>query len=106
MPAAVGVIETCGFPAVLAAADAMVKGGHVTLSYFDKAEKGRFFVAVRGAISEVKPAVEAGLEAAENTFGGEVTSHYIIPNPPANIASVLPISYSEGSEAFRILPGE
>ncbi|HEY9597998.1 MAG TPA: BMC domain-containing protein, partial [Cyanophyceae cyanobacterium] len=34
MPAAVGTIETVGFPAVLAAADAMVKAGAVTLVYY------------------------------------------------------------------------
>jgi len=33
MPQAVGVIQTLGFPAFLAAADAMVKGGRVTLLY-------------------------------------------------------------------------
>ncbi|MGK7878184.1 MAG: carbon dioxide-concentrating mechanism protein CcmK [Xenococcaceae cyanobacterium] len=102
MPTAVGVIETLGFPAVLAAADAMVKGGRVTLVYFDKAEKGNFVVAIRGSISEVKPAVEAGLEAANNTYGGEVMSHYIVPNPPENVVCVLPIEYTEKVEQFRV----
>ncbi|QIZ71216.1 carbon dioxide-concentrating mechanism protein CcmK [Oxynema aestuarii] len=101
MPAAVGVIETLGFPAVLAAADAMVKGGRVTLVYFDKAERGNFVVAIRGPISEVKPAVEVGLEAAEKTFGGKVMSYYIVPNPPQNIVSVLPIEYTEAVEEWR-----
>jgi microcompartment protein CcmL/EutN len=32
---AVGVIQTLGFPAVLAAADAMLKAGRVTLVYFE-----------------------------------------------------------------------
>lgn len=53
MPAAVGVIETLGFPAVLAAADAMVKAGAVTLVYFGQAESGRFLVAIRGRVAEV-----------------------------------------------------
>ncbi|PSB59703.1 carbon dioxide-concentrating mechanism protein CcmK, partial [filamentous cyanobacterium CCP1] len=35
MPEAVGVIQTYGFPAVLSAADAMVKAGRVTLVYYD-----------------------------------------------------------------------
>ncbi len=105
MPAAVGVIETLGFPTVLAAADAMVKAGNVTLAYFDRAERGQFFVAIRGSVSEVKPAVDAGLEAAAKVYGGKIISHYIIPNPPENIAAVLPISYTDDSEPFRILPG-
>jgi len=105
MPAAIGVIETLGFPTILAAADAMVKAGNVTLAYFDKAERGQFFVAVRGSVSEVKPAVDAGLEAAAKVYGGAIISHYIIPNPPENIVSILPVSYTEDSEPFRVLPG-
>jgi carbon dioxide concentrating mechanism protein CcmK len=40
MPAAVGTIETLGFPAVLAAADAMVKAGAVTLGLLWSSGKG------------------------------------------------------------------
>ena len=101
MPEAVGVIETLGFPSILAAADAMVKGGRVTLVYFDKAEKGEFVVAIRGPHSEVKPAMQAGLKAAADTFGGEVISHYIVPNPPENIVAVLPLEYTEQVEKYR-----
>lgn len=103
MPLAVGVIETQGFPTVLAAADAMVKAGRVTLVVYDRSESGRQFVAVRGPVSEVKQAVAAGLEAASKLPGNAaVTTHYIVPNPPENIESVLPIDFTEKSEAFRI----
>lgn len=98
---AVGVIQTLGFPAVLAAADAMLKGGRVTLVYFDKGESGTFVIAIRGGISEVRPAMLAGLAAAENTFGGEVITHYTVPNPPDNVVAVLPIDYTEQVEQFR-----
>ncbi|MEO8892272.1 MAG: carbon dioxide-concentrating mechanism protein CcmK [Coleofasciculaceae cyanobacterium] len=101
MPAAVGTIETLGFPAVLAAADAMVKAGAVTLVYYGLAEKGNFIVSVRGKISEVTVAVGAGIEAAQKTFGGEVIAHYIIPNPNENIVEVMPIEYTQKVERFR-----
>ena|SRR4028119_717606 len=101
MPAAVGTIETLGFPAVLAAADAMVKAGAVTLVYYGLAEKGNFIVAVRGKISEVRVAVTAGIEAAENAYGGQVIGHYIIPNPTENVVDVLPIEYTQKVERFR-----
>lgn len=101
MPEAVGVIQTLGFPPVLAAADAMVKGGRVTLVYFDLAERGEFLVAIRGSISEVEPAMKAGLEAAKTAYNGEVVSHYIVPNPPENVVAVLPIEYTEKSQRFR-----
>lgn len=112
MPFAVGVIETQGFPAVLAVADAMVKAGRVTLVKYERAESGRQFVAVRGPVSEVKRAVEAGLVVGNNMPNeGKVTTHYIVPNPPENLEVVLPIYFSEESEDFwleemrSILPG-
>ncbi|MEB3181161.1 MAG: carbon dioxide-concentrating mechanism protein CcmK [Nostocaceae cyanobacterium] len=102
MPAAVGVIETLGFPAVLAAADAMVKAGEVTLVYYGIAESGQFLVAVRGHVAEVKTAVAAGIAAGEETFGGKVTTHYIVPNPPENVETVLPIHFTRKSEPWRV----
>jgi microcompartment protein CcmL/EutN len=102
MPHAVGVVQTIGFPGVLAAADAMVKGGRVTLVKFEGAESGHYFVAIRGSISEVKQAMAAGLEAVEKqAVGAKVLNYYIVPNPPENIVSVLPIEYSAESEPFR-----
>ncbi len=102
MPQAVGVIQTLGFPPVLAAADAMVKGGRVTLVYFDKAERGEFVVAIRGPVSEVKQAMNAGLEAAQTqSYGGNVVSHYTVPNPPENLLAVLPVDYTEEVAEFR-----
>ena len=98
---AVGVIQALGFPAVLAASDAMLKAGRVTLVYFDKGESGTFVIAIRGPISEVKPSMEAGIIAAENTFGGQVNTHYTVPNPPDNVVTVLPIDYTEKVERFR-----
>ncbi len=102
MPAAVGVIETLGFPAVLAAADAMVKAGAVTVVYYGLAESGRFLVAIRGRVSEVKTSMTAGIAAGEEVYGGQVITHYIIPNPTENIETVLPIEYTQNVEQFRM----
>jgi microcompartment protein CcmL/EutN len=102
MPLAVGVVQTIGFPGVLAAADAMVKGGRVTLISFQGAESGHYYVAIRGSISEVKRAMEAGLAAVETqTHGAKVLNHYIVPNPPENIVDVLEMGFSAKSEPFR-----
>lgn len=102
MPAAVGVVETQGFPSVLAAADAMVKAGAVTIVYFGQAESARFLVAIRGRVAEVKMAVEAGIAAGNEVYGGEVITYYIIPNPSENVETVLPIEYTRKSEPFRM----
>ncbi len=102
MPMAVGVIETLGFPAVLAAADAMVKSAAVTLVYYGQAESARLLVAVRGHVAEVKRAVEAGIAAGEQVKAGAVITHYIVPNPPENVETILPIHFTEISEPFQI----
>lgn len=103
MPLAVGVIQTSGFPPVLAAADAMVKAGRVTLVYYGLAERAEFLVAVRGTTSEVRAAMAAGIEAADTTPpGGMLVSHYIVPNPPENVESVLPIEFTSKVQRFWV----
>lgn len=101
MPKAVGSIETKGFPAVLAAADAMVKAGRITLVGYIRAGSARFTVNIRGDISEVKRAMEAGVDAAEKVYGGTVETWVIIPNPHENVEVVLPIEYTDQVEVFR-----
>ncbi|HIK43495.1 MAG TPA: carbon dioxide-concentrating mechanism protein CcmK [Leptolyngbyaceae cyanobacterium M65_K2018_010] len=111
MPQAVGSLETRGFPPVLAAADAMVKAGRVTLIGYIRAGSARFVVNIRGDVSEVKAAMAAGVEAAENTPGGILETWVIIPRPHENVVAVLPIDFTEEVEVFRqavempILPG-
>ncbi|NJL45154.1 MAG: carbon dioxide-concentrating mechanism protein CcmK [Leptolyngbyaceae cyanobacterium SM2_3_12] len=111
MPQAVGSLETRGFPPVLAAADAMVKAGRVTLIGYLRAGSARFVVNIRGDVSEVKAAMAAGVEAAENTPGGILETWVIIPRPHENVVAVLPIEFTEEVEIFRqaveqpILPG-
>ena len=65
MPIAVGMIETLGFPAVVEAADAMVKAARVTLVGYEKIGSGRVTVIVRGDVSEVQASVSAGLDSAK-----------------------------------------
>jgi microcompartment protein CcmL/EutN len=98
---AVGSIETKGFPAVLAAADAMVKAGRITLVGYIRVGSARFTVNIRGDVSEVKAAMEAGIAAVENVYGGALESWVIIPRPHENVECVLPIAYSESVERFR-----
>lgn len=98
---AVGSIETKGFPGILAAADAMVKAGRVTLVGYIRVGSARFNVNVRGDVSEVKRAMDAGIEAVEKTYGATLESWVIIPRPHENVDRVLPISYSDDVEEFR-----
>ncbi|NEP17212.1 MAG: carbon dioxide-concentrating mechanism protein CcmK [Leptolyngbya sp. SIO4C1] len=103
MPMAIGVIETHGYPASLAAADAMVKAGRVTLLGINQADSGHQFVVVRGQVGEVNRAVAAGIKVANDCpCNGQMTSYYIVPHPTENIESVLPLHFTEKSEPFRV----
>jgi microcompartment protein CcmL/EutN len=99
---AVGTIQTDGFPPVLAAADAMLKAGNVTLVYYGLAERAEFMISIRGPVSEVNQAVAAGVLAGEATKKGAIVSHYIVPHPTDNLDSVMPMQYTTESEEFWV----
>ncbi|MBP0000251.1 MAG: carbon dioxide-concentrating mechanism protein CcmK [Cyanobacteria bacterium SID2] len=98
---AVGSIETKGFPGILAAADAMVKAGRVTLVGYIRVGSARFNINIRGDVSEVKTAMDAGIEAVKRTEGATLESWVIIPRPHENVVAVLPIDFGPNVEAFR-----
>jgi len=98
---AVGALETKGFPGVLAAADAMVKAGRVTLVGYIRAGSARFTVMIRGDVSEVKTAMDAGIEAVSKAFGATLETWVIIPRPHENVVAVLPIDFSASVEEYR-----
>jgi microcompartment protein CcmL/EutN len=98
---AVGSIETKGFPGILAAADAMVKAGRITIVGYMRAGSARFTLNVRGDVQEVKTAMAAGIEAVNKTEGAALETWVIIPRPHDNVVAILPIDYSEAVEPFR-----
>lgn len=102
MGIAVGMIETQGFPAVVEAADAMVKAANVTLVGYEKIGTGRVTVIVRGDVSEVQASVAAGVDAVDRVNGGEVLSTHIIARPHENLEFILPIRFTEDVEMFRV----
>ena len=99
---AVGSIETKGFPGILAAADAMVKAGRITIVGYIRAGSARFTLNIRGDVQEVKTAMAAGIEAVSRTEGAALETWVIIPRPHENVIAVLPIDYSDEVEPFRI----
>jgi microcompartment protein CcmL/EutN len=76
---ALGMIETKGYVAALAAADAMVKAANVTI--IGRQEVGDGLVAV--VVGAVKAATEAGAETAGTV--GELVSVHVIPRPHAEL---------------------
>ncbi len=76
---ALGMIETKGFVAALAAADAMVKAANVTITQREEVGDGLVAVVIAGDVGAVKAATEAGAETANRV--GELISVHVIPRP-------------------------
>jgi microcompartment protein CcmL/EutN len=79
MSNAIGMIETKGYVAALAAADAMVKAANVVIVGREQVGDGLVAVVINGDVGAVKAATEAGSEAANTD--GELVSVHVIPRP-------------------------
>jgi len=99
MADAVGMIETRSFPAVVEAADAMVKAAKVELVTYEKTGGGYLSVVVRGDVAAVKAACDAGQIAANRV--GEVVAVHVIARPHANVDTVLPIGGDKKTTAKK-----
>jgi ethanolamine utilization protein EutM len=77
---ALGLIETLGLVGLINAVDAMLKAANVDLaSSVIKVDGGVVSVMVRGDVSSVRSAVEAGAQAAARL--GELRAAHVIPRP-------------------------
>jgi ethanolamine utilization protein EutM len=83
MNEALGMVETKGYVAALAAADAMVKAANVTIVARQEVGDGLVSVVVRGDVGAVKAATEAGAETASTV--GELLSVHVIPRPHSEL---------------------
>jgi len=82
---ALGMIETKGYVAALAAADAMVKAANVTISGREEVGDGLVAVIINGDVGAVKAATEAGAETANQI--GELVSVHVIPRPHSDLGA-------------------
>ena len=85
---ALGLIETMGLVGLISAVDAMLKAASVEIaSSIIKLDGGVVSVLVRGDVSSVRAAVEAGAEAAARI--GELRAAHVIPRPDARVVQVF-----------------
>jgi ethanolamine utilization protein EutM len=84
---ALGLVETKGLIATIAATDAMCKAANVALA--GQVQIGGAYITtfVRGDVGSVRAAVEAGAQAA--TANGELVSSHVIPRPDESVLSVF-----------------
>ncbi len=85
---ALGLIETMGLIGLIGALDAMLKAATVELaSSVIKLDGGVVSVIVRGDVSSVRAAIEAGAEAAGRI--GELRAAHVIPRPDDAVVRVF-----------------
>lgn len=87
---AIGMIETKGFVAALAAADSMVKAANVTITDRQEVGDGLVSVVITGEVGAVKAATEAGAETASQI--GELVSVHVIPRPHSELGGHFDVS--------------
>jgi microcompartment protein CcmL/EutN len=80
---AIGMIETKGFVAALAAADAMVTAANVSIVGREQVGDGLGAGVIWGVVGAVKAATEAGAETVNQI--GELVSDHVIPRPHTDL---------------------
>lgn len=99
----IGLLETRGFPAMVGAADAMLKSADVQLASYEIIGDGLCTAIIRGSVANVAVAIEAGMHEAERI--GELHAVMIIPRLLEDLEHTLPIAscWLERPEPLPIL---
>jgi microcompartment protein CcmL/EutN len=82
-----GLIETYGLPALIAAADAAAKTADVKVTTYEKVDAGIVTIYILGDVAAVKAAVDAG--AAEAKRVGKLLSTHVIPRPDPAVYAMI-----------------
>ena len=96
MAEALGMIECRSFPAMVEAADAMVKAAKVELVTYEKTGGGYVSAVIRGDVAAVKASCDAGQAAASRV--GEVVAVHIIARPHTNVDAVVPLGRTDAAK--------
>ncbi|WP_256760876.1 BMC domain-containing protein [Cohnella sp. WQ 127256] len=104
---ALGMIETLGLTALIAAADAAAKTADVRIYSYEKADAGIMTVYIYGDISSVQEAVRVGKETAKSM--GKLLHYSVIPSPGFDFSQWirrkkgLPVSKEEDRDEISLL---
>lgn len=87
---AVGLLETRGFPAMVGAADAMMKAADVVLAAYETIGAGLCTAIIRGSVANVAVALDVGMVEAERI--GELHAVMLVPRPLDDLDQTLPLA--------------
>lgn len=89
---AIGLLETRGFPALVGAADAMLKSAEVQLTAYETIGDGLCTVIIRGNWANVAMAIQTGMAEVQRIKGGELIGVAVIPRPLEDLEKTLPLA--------------
>lgn len=89
---ALGLLETRGFPAMVGAADAMLKSANVKLTGYETIGDGLCTAIIRGRVADVAMALQVGISEAQRI--GELVAVTVIPRPLEDLDKSLPMAKS------------
>jgi carbon dioxide concentrating mechanism protein CcmO len=87
---AIGLLETRGFPAIVGAADTMLKAADIQLTGYETIGAGLCTVIIRGRVAEVAMALQTGIAVAKQI--GELVAVTIITRPLEDLERSLPVA--------------
>ena len=87
-PYAIGMIETQGLTAVIEAIDTAVKAANVEVIGKEKLGGGYVTVLIKGDVSAVQAAIEAGGARVEGL--GKLIAAHVIPRPSTAVLGLIP----------------
>jgi carbon dioxide concentrating mechanism protein CcmO len=87
---AIGLLETRGFPAMVAGADAMLKAADVQLASYETIGEGLCTAIIRGSVADVAMAIEVGMQEAERV--GELHAVMVIPRLMEDLEHTIPVA--------------
>jgi microcompartment protein CcmL/EutN len=91
------MIETWGFPALIAAADAAAKTADVQVTAYEKADAGIVTIYLLGDVAAVQTAVDAGGEAAKKV--GKLLGTHVIPRPDDSVFEMVQSLFLSGRDS-------
>ncbi len=98
---AIGLLETRGFPAMVAGADAMLKAADVQLTSYETIGEGLCTAIIRGSVANVAMAIEVGMHEAERV--GELHAVMVIPRLMEDLEHTLPVAkYSQEDKPLSL----
>jgi ethanolamine utilization protein EutM len=96
---ALGLIETRGYTALVAATDAAAKYAHVDIVSIQRASGGLVVITLVGDVASVQASVDAGQQEAQRV--GELVSAHVIPRPDDSVWKLVNPTNDDTSNRIR-----